>query len=268
MATPTALSPFMAELNRGAEAAWLACHTAWPELTVEVVPQIDSTNTALMARARQGRTDSTLLIAAHQTAGRGRMGRQWEDQAGQALMFSLGLPLISAQWSGLSLAVGVSLAENLSAHVRLKWPNDLWCELAGTWHKLGGILIETASVGDQHHLVIGVGINLTTPTLTAGHAQATPACSLQDLGLNHGADAVLGRVVPALMADAHLAMAQGFAPFIGRFAHLDALRGQRVRLSDGREGVAEGVEGDGALRVNIGGHSQTIHSQEVSVRPC
>ena len=261
-------SAFMAQLNRGAEAVWLACQQRWPDLTIEVVPEINSTNTELMTRARQGRVEPTLLVAAHQTAGRGRMGRQWEDQPAQALMFSLGLPLVSTQWSGLSLAVGVSVAESLSAQARLKWPNDLWCSLNGAWHKLAGILIETASVGDQHHLVIGVGINLGAPTLTHGHAQAMPACGLADIETNTTADAVLARVIPALMDDAHTAMAQGFAPFAQRFERLDALRGQLVRLSDGRQGTAQGVTGDGALRVHIDGQDHAIHSQEVSVRPC
>ena len=269
MVTPASLiSPFLTQLHRGAEAAWLGCQHDWPQLAIEVVPEIHSTNTELMTRARQGRTEPTLLIAAHQTAGRGRMGRHWEDQPAQALMFSLGLPWVGQQWSGLSLAVGVSLAENLSPQVRLKWPNDLWCQRDGHWHKLAGILIETANVGDQHHLVIGVGINLTSPTITAPTPTAVTPCGLQDLGEDAAADSLLARVVPALMADVYEAMAHGFAPFADRFERLDALNGQRVRLSDGREGMAQGVQSDGALLVTIDGQRQAIHSQEVSVRPC
>ena len=66
-----------------------------------------------MRRARAGRTEPVLLVAEQQTAGRGRLGRGWHSGAGDSLTFSLGLPLAPADWSGLSLAVGVSLAESL-----------------------------------------------------------------------------------------------------------------------------------------------------------
>ena len=73
-----------------------------------------------------------------------------------SLMMSLGLPLAPADWSGLSLAVGVSVAESLqpelpavgndqAARIGLKWPNDLWLGGSAGDRKLGGILVETAS---------------------------------------------------------------------------------------------------------------------------
>ena len=115
-----------------------------PGAQVEIVPAVDSTNTELMRRAREGRTAPTLLVTEAQTAGRGRLGRDWHTTdagVGGALTFSLGLPLAPADWSGLSLVVGVALAESLDARLRLKWPNDLWWQ----GRKLAGILIETAA---------------------------------------------------------------------------------------------------------------------------
>eukprot|EP01034_Spumella_vulgaris_P035364 gene35364-43606_t len=102
-----------------------------------------------MRRARAGQTEPTLLVAEQQTAGRGRLGRVWQSDVGASLMLSLGLPLAPKDWSGLSLAVGVSVAESLqptlpplqpghSPRIGLKWPNDLW--LSGD-RKLGGILV-------------------------------------------------------------------------------------------------------------------------------
>jgi len=67
----------------------------------------------------------------------------------------LGLPLAPPDWSGLSLAVGLAVARACIPALRLKWPNDLWLQ----GRKLGGILIETASVGDVRYAVVGVGIN-------------------------------------------------------------------------------------------------------------
>ena len=155
-----------------AEAIWEAVAPQLPGFTVEVLHSLDSTNTELMRRARAGRCEPVLLVAERQTAGRGRLGRSWhsagpqpagqgEDTGLPALTFSLGLPLAPANWSGLSLAVGVSVAESLqpqlpapgsrTPRIGLKWPNDLWLQdgtSAGhTPHrKLGGILVETASM--------------------------------------------------------------------------------------------------------------------------
>jgi len=122
-----------------AEAIWEQIWPLLPGFTVEVLPEIDSSNSELMRRARQGQTDPTLLVAESQTAGRGRMGRVWQSQPGDSLTFSLSLPFAPKDWSGLSLAVGLSLAESLHPDIRLKWPNDLWWQE----RKLGGILIIT-----------------------------------------------------------------------------------------------------------------------------
>ncbi|MDI1245229.1 MAG: biotin--[acetyl-CoA-carboxylase] ligase, partial [Rhodoferax sp.] len=89
-----------------AEAIWEAVAPALPGFTVEVLPELDSTNSELMRRARAGRPDPVLLVAEQQIAGRGRMGRQWHSgtvrgsQTPAALTFSLGLNLAPADWSG------------------------------------------------------------------------------------------------------------------------------------------------------------------------
>src|SRR5450830_805677 len=99
-----------------------------PGFAVEVLAQIDSTNSELMRRARAGRLEPVLLVAEQQTAGRGRLGRQWFSEEGAtsvgaqaSLTFSIGLPLAPADWSGLSLAVGVSVVQSLHPDLRLKW---------------------------------------------------------------------------------------------------------------------------------------------------
>lgn len=96
-----------------AEAVWEAVAPLLPGFTVEVLPSIDSTNTELMRRARAWQTEPTLLVAEQQTAGRGRLGRVWQSDVGASLMLSLGSPMAPRDWSGLSLAVGVSVAESL-----------------------------------------------------------------------------------------------------------------------------------------------------------
>ena len=137
------VAPFLQALHRGAEQLWLQAHEHWPDLRVAGLPETDSTNTQLMQAARQGRRDTVVMSTAHQTAGRGRLGRQWTDEQGQSLMFSVGTRLLSKDASGLSLAVGIALAEALGAPVQLKWPNDLLADQ----QKLGGVLCESFQTG-------------------------------------------------------------------------------------------------------------------------
>ena len=263
-------------LTQHAENVWLSTVKLLPGFTVEVVPSIASTNSELMHRAREGSLDPVLLAAEVQTAGRGRMGKGWHSSpAGQSLTFSLALPLVPLSWSGLSLVVGLSLAEQLHPDVRLKWPNDLWLYQ----RKLGGILVETASVGQGAEgprlVVIGVGINIARPDASRlGPAAAPPdmpampPAGLAEVCMGQTAGETLEAVVPALVQDVLRFASEGFAVFAPRFALRDALYQQTVRLSDGRQGQAQGVDGSGALRVDIDGQVQAITSSEVSVRPC
>ena len=263
-------------LTHHAENVWQAVEPTLHGFTVEVLSSIDSTNSELMRRARSGLMEPVLLAAEDQTAGRGRLGKGWHSKPGQSLTFSLALPLAPANWSGLSLAVGVSLAHSLHPDVRLKWPNDLWLHQ----RKLGGILVETAGHGEvgqgQRMVVIGVGINVARPEASvvgalvpdgaAVTAMAPAGLSEVLVGITPGE--VLERVAPALVRDVQAFASQGFAAFVQRFGQLDALQGKAVQLSDGTRGTACGVNSDGALQVLTERGMQTVSSAEVSVRPC
>lgn len=247
-----------------AEAIWEAVAPLLPGFTVEVLRELDSTNSELMRRARAGRTEPVLLVAEQQTAGRGRMGRDWQSAAGASLTFSLGLPLAPVDWSGLSLAVGTSVAESLNPAVRLKWPNDLWLQD----RKLGGILIETASHGQggsgARHAVIGIGINIAPRD---GTGLATAPAALRELLPGVEAGEVLERLALPLVRDVLQFARTGFGPFRERFQARDALRGRPVVLSDGTSGTAQGVDEGGALLVHTAAGLQAVSSSEVSVRP-
>jgi BirA family biotin operon repressor/biotin-[acetyl-CoA-carboxylase] ligase len=250
-------------LHWDAEAIWEVVQPVLPGFTVEVLPQIDSTNTELMRRARAGQLESVLLVAEQQTAGRGRLGREWHSDSPSldgALTFSLGLPLAPADWSGLSLAVGLAVAQSLHPALRLKWPNDIWL----AERKLGGILIETASMGGQRYVVIGIGINIAERD--AAGLSTPPAC-LQEVLPGISAPMALQRLVMPLLETVLTFEEQGFAPFQGRFQVLDALVGRTVTLSDGSTGVAKGVDASGALLVATASGQKKITSAEVSVRP-
>ena len=243
-----------------AEAIWEQVWPLLPGFTIEVLPEIDSSNTELMRRARQGLTEPTLLVAESQTAGRGRMGRVWQSQPGDSLTFSLSLPFAPRDWSGLSLAVGLSLAESLHPGIQLKWPNDLW------WQdrKLGGILIEAASMGGRSQVVIGIGINIRP---RPGDGLNTPPAALSEAWPEASAPAALARVVLPLVQMLQSFEQQGFAPLQPRFEGRDVLRGRAVTTSDGLQGQCLGVGPTGALRLADAQGVHDIHSSEVSVRP-
>jgi BirA family biotin operon repressor/biotin-[acetyl-CoA-carboxylase] ligase len=246
-----------------AEAVWEAVSPVLPGFTVEVLPEIDSTNTELMRRARTGQTEPVLLLAERQTAGRGRMGRPWASDVGASLTFSLGLPLAPTDWSGLSLAVGVALAESLHPDVRIKWPNDLWLHE----RKLAGILIETAGTGTvaaPRFVVVGVGINITA---RPAQGLSTPPAWLQELLPDVDAPQALAQVALPLVQAMRAFEANGFSAFHDRFKARDALAGRIVVLSDGVQGQALGVGSDGALLVHTASGMKQVTSSEVSVRP-
>ncbi|MBU2285436.1 MAG: biotin--[acetyl-CoA-carboxylase] ligase, partial [Gammaproteobacteria bacterium] len=183
------------------------------------------------------------------------------------LTFSLGLPLVPVSWSGLSLVVGVSVAESLdpdkTVPLTLKWPNDLW-----VWgRKLGGILVETALLqGDasERYVVIGTGLNLEPRDGLGGRNE--PA-SLSEWRADATASTVLNELIVPLATAVRQFESEGFAPFGPRFEARDALRGLEVELSDGRRGRCEGVGSEGALLVRTDAGLSSITSAEVSVRP-
>jgi len=251
-------------VNWPAEAIWQAVEPLLPGFTVEVLPEIASTNTELMQRARDGRTEPTLLVAERQTAGRGRLGRNWTSVPGDSLAFSLGLPLAPADWSGLSLAVGVAVAESLHARIRIKWPNDLWVDD----RKLAGILIETAASTLEpqgpRFAVIGIGMNVHAPR---GDGYSTPPAALDELLPDLEAGAVLLRIARPLVESVKAFETFGFAPFQARFEARDLLRDRAVTLSDGTSGTAHGTTAAGGLLVHTAAGMTTVTSSEVSVRP-
>ena len=298
--------PAQPAIHWGAEALWERLVPLLPGLSVEVVHRLASTNTALLERARAapdanadardadvivrrsvesgafGRRaidlQPCLLVAEHQSGGRGRQGRAWQSAAGASLTFSLGLPLAAADWSGLSLAVGVALAEALDPapadapgpHIGLKWPNDLWLmngPLAGNPHgrKLGGILIETVAAAAQRLVIIGIGLNVLPFEATEAN---TGFASLHELDAATSAPAVLARVALPLVQALQQFEREGFKAFAKRFAARDLLRGRTVRTTSPEvpEGTARGVSAQGALLVQSATGIASVSSGEVSVR--
>lgn len=239
--------------------------------SLEVLWDTDSTNARLLATPAPGH-GCAVLFAERQSAGRGRRGRGWTSPLAANLYFSVSrrfhTPL--ARMGGLSLAVGVALAEAVAglgvAGARVKWPNDVWVE----GRKLAGVLIESGGeLGGPVEVVVGVGLNVQMPE-DRGCGIDQPWTDLgREGGLtdrNRVAARVLGDLLPALEQFDR----EGLGPFLGRFEKLDALAGAliEVGLAQGRvQGRALGVAEDGALRVALDeGGERRFHAGEASLR--
>lgn len=163
---------------------------------LSVVADTGSTNGDLRAAAIAGAPDGAVLMAEHQSAGRGRSGRVWESAPGQGLLMSAllvpGPPFHRAPLC--SLAAGVAACDAVEAvvptvAVGLKWPNDV---MAGGG-KLGGILVEGELVGDEFvHVLIGLGLN-------ANHTRSEVPEGGTSLGLLMGRPISRARLVVSLL---------------------------------------------------------------------
>lgn len=242
---------------------------------IEVVDDIDSTNSELLRR-RTPDSGIVALFAEHQSGGRGRQGRAWASPPGANLYLSLARSFDGdfARLGGLSLAVGVAVAEALHAlgarSVAIKWPNDLVVDDGETLRKLGGVLIEGGLQDGRPRAVIGLGLNVRMPAEAAA-AIDQPWTDLDAL-LGDAAlprNVVAGRLLDALSAALQAFDAHGLRPFLPRFELLDALRDLPVTARIGERevvGTAMGVDDDGALVLRTDAGLQPLRAGEVSVR--
>lgn len=197
------------------------------------VVETGSTNTDLLAAADAGAPDRTVLAAAHQTAGRGRLDRRWEAPPGTNLLVSLLLRAVPEPASDLTRRVGLAAVdaarEVAGADVRLKWPNDLLLD----GRKLAGVLAQRSPDGP---VVVGIGCNV-------GWAPEGAAC-LREVD----PDVTVDRLLAALLARYDRLPDDIHARYLEA---LDTL-GRSVRCelpNETIEGRAVDVERDGRLVV-------------------
>ncbi len=243
--------------------------------SLDIVDSIDSTNSELLRRETHTQGIAA-LFAEHQTSGRGRQGRAWASPPGSNLYLSVARCFEGtlARLGGLSLVAGIAAAEALHAlgadTVRVKWPNDLVVIDSDHLHKLGGVLVEAGLQDGRPRAVIGLGVNLRMPT-TAAVDIDQPWTDLRALlgDALPSRNRVAATVLTTLAEHLDRFDAEGLAPFLPRFAALDALHGAAVTATIGDRtlaGVAAGIADDGALRLRTDEGEQLLRAGEVSVR--
>jgi BirA family biotin operon repressor/biotin-[acetyl-CoA-carboxylase] ligase len=210
----------------------------------------DSTNERAKELADAGALHGTLVTADEQSAGRGRQGRAWTAPPGSAVLMSLILRDLDERHALLPLAAAVAVCEALPVDAAIKWPNDVWIDR----RKVAGILIEGRP--QEGWAVLGIGINVTTDSFPAELAEI--ATSLQLAGHATTAAAVLTDLLAAL--DRWICAPPG--PVLEAWRSRDALKGERVRWSDG-EGIAGGIDDSGALVVETDHGPVTLDAGEV-----
>lgn len=240
---------------------------------ISVLPRVDSTNSWVLDRAREGKlAEGAACFAEHQSAGRGRRGREWVAAYGGSICLSVYSveEVHGPALSGLAPAMGVATVQAVESlgvtDVKLKWPNDvLW-----GGGKLAGILVESsAPPGDAVRVVVGVGLNVRLGR-DAGARIDQPWTDLnRALGHRCSRDRVAARLLDALLDGLRRFRADGFQAFAKAWMQRDACVGRAVGLSGpdgGREGVARGVDQDGALLLETTGGVIRVHSGELSMR--
>lgn len=233
-----------------------------------LLEEVDSTNTYLKEQCLSGRlAHGAALWATTQTAGRGRLGRQWESRAGGNIYTSVLLePPPDRLNSILSLVAGVAVVQAIASVVavkpRLKWPNDV---VVGN-KKLGGILLE-AGRSPGPWTIVGIGLNVNG-AIAPDLPQATRLCDWAGdpvpreelwLALMHALEALYTEWI-----------SQGNAGIVAKWSAVSATLGQMVTVYQvGHRpwsGVAEKIDHDGALWVSCAQGLARVMAGEVSVR--
>jgi len=242
---------------------------------VEILDATPSTNAELAARARSGEAAGLVITTEHQTAGRGRLGRDWITPARSALTVSALLRPDSSipveRWPWLPLMTGVAVASALRKKgyaAGLKWPNDVLIE----GRKVCGILIEriegvtarSAETTDGAAAVIGFGLNTS---LTREELPIETATSLE---LESGEPVDRTEMLVALLEElgaAYEIWQTDPAELARRYRELSVTVGEQVRaeLPGGEvwEGVATEIDDFGRLVIETGGGPRVVGAGDV-----
>lgn len=240
--------------------------------------RVTSTNDIAKERARNGYPEGLVVLTEEQSAGRGRLGRNWVSAYGDALLLSI---LLRPTWLppgeafSLTMMAGVALCEAVeqiaSVRAHLKWPNDLVLFVDGEWRKSAGILTEVSVASDMiEWAVVGIGVNVNQ----------APAGAVNGRNLHQTATCISAAAGQRISRSALLEAL--LATFDERYAQLQSgergllcadWRARLVRIGEsvtvmlpGGElrGIAEDVAPDGALLLrDAAGVLHTVHTGDV-----
>ena len=238
------------------------------KINLDLMLSIESTNSFLMAKAVLD-TDYEICISEMQLAGRGRRGKVWVSPFGKNIYLSIAFDLQGGVevLNGLSLVIGLAVIRTLKAlglqEAVLKWPNDVWIDSK----KVGGILVELqgeATTGWR--VVAGLGLNVVMRQEEANEIDQ-PWTSLEEK-ISCTRSEVTGMLVTKLVSILGEFKLYGFEYFLSEWAGCDFLKGKHISLNAGQtEGLAVGINAQGALLIETSRGLKVVNAGEVSVRP-
>ena len=265
--SPSSPIPLIAELERSLRTRRLG-------RTVRYVASTGSTNSEALAWASQGAPEGAVVIADHQTAGRGRHGRPWHADAARNILVSTVLrPVLpAARWGLITIAASLAVCEIVDPFIAplqttIKWPNDILIED----RKCCGMLMETVTNGGGGKVVVlGIGLNVNQDSFPADPGDRATSIVLES-GRHASRIEVLARLLAALERNYDAIQAGHATPFIEMYEARMALKDQTGRLrfpgnQDFVEGIIRGVSEDGALRLETPDGERRFYAGEVTLR--
>jgi len=224
----------------------------WAARRAVSLGEVGSTQTEARRLAEAGAPEGTVVRAEHQTRGRGRLGRDWVDEPGSALLTSIILrpPVEVSRLPQLSLVAGIAVAEAIGEAsglpVAVAWPNDLL--IRGL--KVAGILAESfaGSGGAGAVVILGIGINVNQ-TRFAGDLENRATSLAREAARPFDRERLLTAVLGRLETWYRRWVAEGFGPVREAWRRASATLGQPVVADGGVAGIAEDLGEDGALLV-------------------
>ena len=221
-------------------------------------PECDSTQQLLLG---SGLPEGAVAATDHQTAGRGRLGRTWEEPAGTCVLASVLLqPPAERRLPELSLVAALAVAETVEATVvlaaQVKWPNDVMLNR----RKVAGILSELS----DGTVVVGIGINVNqTRDELPSNSPTEPASLRTATGTTYDRAALLGLLISRLERTYDVWLERGLDGVYGGLGARDFLRGRRI-TADGETATAIQILRDGRLEIETdAGQVKALESGEV-----
>lgn len=234
--------------------------------------EIDSTNNRAKQLGEEGADEGTVVIADHQTGGRGRVGRSFDSPKGEGLYLSILLrpeirPDRAPQLTPLAaLAVRKALYETAGLETKIKWPNDI----VRNGKKLCGILTEMSMTGNAvSHVVVGIGINVHQKAFPTEISEVATSVFLES-GIETSRKELANCLLTAFFSYyEEFLKTTDLANFLEEYDSALINRGEKVSVLDPKDpytGIAEGIDESGALLVRTGEEIRKVSSGEVSVR--
>ncbi|GAA5132827.1 bifunctional biotin--[acetyl-CoA-carboxylase] ligase/biotin operon repressor BirA [Thalassotalea piscium] len=241
---------------------------------VEVHCLIDSTNNFLLRRLPDHIKQGQVCIAEHQSAGRGRRGKEWVSPFGSHVYMSMYWYLEQGMSAamGLSVVAAIAISDAIESlyqiKVQLKWPNDIYINEK----KLAGILIDLEGQAlEPSHCVIGLGVNVSMPEQASSKIDQ-PWTDLQThVSTPVDRNILIAEIISKLTERLHEHQEHGIVKMLDQWFKLDLYLNKPVKLVAGEKvtyGLCRGINTQGALLLEVERQIKPVYGGEVSLRKC